>query len=565
MDKLNTIFLKYIGIGEEFLLIKKDDIWSDLIKSILSVENTSLVPISSEKKKEASLIVLFIKSKQLNKNSNLFKSIQEEIRYCYNYIPVITISTEKFLNNDRQEKNDLQLQLNLARSLNFFDSSIWNYYVPIDKEFKNNFSNAINEIKTNYQKGYYNLIVCKEFIDLQYRLLQNSFIEDFGEGHAANISPFIFHSESKMKEESLNIANKIFNNYNSFYWKILLVDDYAEEQLRTINEYNSNSRLTKYDIIKNVIENNSSFSVNNFKRDKINILIENATSLGNAIQKISKSTYDIILLDYLLDKKQNGQREYSHNLLKVIANICSNKEGYKENDYKKLELYCIDRLIDEQKNDEIYNDIISGIIKNKGPLGKFWFLNISSFQSAFLDRLQEQGLGHNCEHWYLSRGGDPVNTPKLFKYTFLRFMELQTNFVIYDTKKIIAFFENRPLGQSGNSCEAGTWARTIFGEFIFKFYSRDIINHDVNNSSGFACSVNDITKKEEKYRKAYNLTDHFRHLLYLLAFDSGLNMQIAWEELQLIKRKLINENTEKIKNTFENIEICIAKVLNEFK
>ncbi len=72
------------------------------------------------------------------------------------------------------------------------------------------------------------------------------------------------------------------------------------------------------------------------------------------------------------------------------------------------------------------------------------------------------------------------------------------------------------------------WAKSIFGAFIHKFYSRSILLQDAQQGSCFAKTVLEYALKDKATREAYNLAEHFRHLIYLLAFESSSKMHIAW-------------------------------------
>ena len=294
----------------------------------------------------------------------------------------------------------------------------------------------------------------------------------------------------------------------------------------------------------------------------------NETYIWKSLLMLSEKTYDIILLDYLLGTRPNGNgREYSHELLILLNNICNNVSGYKKNDAEKIKYYLPKNGID----DEILNNVINGIIKHKGPLGKFWIMNISSFHTAFLDRLHEQGFGYNSEHWNISRGGDPINTPALFRFSLFSIMLLQKNQGLLKSIDIIRFIYSKKIIDN----RVNEWARMVFGEFILKFYTRDVLKFDKEEKSKFACSIIEVSK-EQQFQSAFNLAEHFRHLLYLLAFDAGFNMQTVWEELQLIKRKIaeikdkVNEDKDKendfgeLHKIFEVIECYIVKSLQQY-
>lgn len=156
---------------------------------------------------------------------------------------------EKIENQNLRNKEFIERtkNFNISKKVNFIDSSIWHYYVPIIKnininnidnikeDFKVRLQNAINNIKNNYKLELYNATVSKEFLEFQSRVLKQSYIESIGSnGHADNINPFIFHSETKMRIK----ADRKFKDLENFFgivsfkeieWDILLVDDFSEK------------------------------------------------------------------------------------------------------------------------------------------------------------------------------------------------------------------------------------------------------------------------------------------------------------------------------------------------
>lgn len=469
-------------------------------------------------------------------------------------------------------KNVLTQFINVNRTFLFFDSNIWVRSLSFDELI-------MPPKDLEIDNDIFNLNIAEEFIEFQERLFKQSHLDD-KDSHGIHVSPFVFHSETKMKQE---IEDRILKKINfDLDWNSLLVDDYANLPLSPFSVQKKYERLTKKNIIKYLLSFTRLEIISVYDDD------DNSNLIWKTLKKLSVNTYDIIFLDYLLgDNDQRiNQREYSHELLLLLDGICSNKSGFRKNDFLGLIEYLPENWLIYNTHQNKYevsnwehikniNKVIEGIKQRKGPLGKFWFFNISSFQSAFLDRLREQGLGHNSEHWFLSRGADPVNTPELFRYSLFNFLLLQQKQAIFTIENLVDFFcEKGNIEALNNSFNADKWARTIFGSFIHRFYSKDILKKDMENGSKFAKSVIELANEDNNaISSAYNLVEHFRHLLYLLAFDSGMNMQIAWEELRLIRRKLNSldsggteisfppDKKEKIFSIFNKIEIYIDSVL----
>ena len=230
------------------------------------------------------------------------------------------------------------------RFARYMDSSIWNYYAPIivKDESKDGldperfdfsyFTSAIQSIINNsfYKTprgvtNLYEINVTKEYADINERILMQSKLLEVS-GHDKNVSPFLFHSEQKVKEETekkkelkrRSGIKTLKDEILSYKWRILLVDDHAITPLR-IGE--SHSKLSKSDII--IKELSKVFGEGNVttdsKRTSANIYIDCVSTIDEAQQRLKSKKYEIVLLDYLLDHRKEGEgREYGYELLKGI-------------------------------------------------------------------------------------------------------------------------------------------------------------------------------------------------------------------------------------------------------
>ena len=315
------------------------------------------------------------------------------------------------------------------------DSGIWNYLATDKEDFKND----VKEIKQNWEKGYYDLSIAREYAELNARLTQNSYlhIPTLGGhgaagstcgGHGAEVSPFLFHSETQIKSKIE--PQDVF----SYQWRFLLLDDKVDKD-KEDSEGNktgilsSESKLpplTKADILrerigqipgakcecvlakKNVDDGKWHFyrdgqKVEEKKKEKtddkekielpplpegVNIQIVCVETIEEACALMGKIEFDIILLDYLLDKDEslsNSPRAYGYQLLTKI--------------YKR----------------EVTVEL--------GPQGKLFFMFISAFTTAVNERLTLEGLSRDEEIWLIGEGACPTNTPELFKYRLLHLMK----------------------------------------------------------------------------------------------------------------------------------------------
>ena len=225
------------------------------------------------------------------------------------------------------------------------DSSIWNYYVPVfatdslgncaTEIHYERFYHVLQEVSRNTAKGLYNLSVADEYADLNARLLEQSYLK----GSHKAISPFIFHSENELQtlireefEERVGLENEsIVSQIKNHKWRILLVDDKAEDGMSITDTKKVPSANNRYDsyglplnsklsiiislLDKLFVDSNHTISYGESVSNSKNVLfsIEYAKNVSKAQDKIRNKKYDLILLDYLLE-----QDEYGYELLEEI-------------------------------------------------------------------------------------------------------------------------------------------------------------------------------------------------------------------------------------------------------
>jgi len=349
------------------------------------------------------IIIVFARMSDLHENSRvekLVKKFRKREEKPYKPYPMILIALEPLeevldfeqdnieQRNSETDKNGrkenletlshIQIinSLHLDKRIEFFDSSIWHYYVPLNKNFKKNFRNVVEKIRKNYENKLYLTNIAREYIEFQSRLMLQSHLAPVGEGtHATHITPFIFHSETVMEQRAKQTLEKIKKIEEKLYlrkvkWKFLLVDDYADKGLAIDKTEENNAKLTKGEqkemptkktIIQDVLKN-----IDKRIDDRI-CTIEVSPSVEDFKNKISKDEgktiqskngkkkeiYDIILLDYLLDRG-NDKRNTAMDVLEIIH----------LGKYKK---------------------------ELKGPIARFRFSPISVFPYAFLERIRQRG------------------------------------------------------------------------------------------------------------------------------------------------------------------------------
>lgn len=459
----------------------------------------------------------------------------------------------------------------------FVDSSIWNYYVPIevndDQKGYNfqRFNQAIKEISENSSNQLYDFPISKEFADLNARMLKISYVQSFDNtrhrGHENYISPFLFHSEWEMRKriiiENSSVESNVFHQYLTHYkWRILLVDDYADKSLMKdepndeklgphgklqiiINDLN---KIGKYNIawcrpfFKNTSQatdlhlDREYANENTDNKGEPNIYIVCVHTIKEAEIIIHHFRFDLILLDYLLGENSEGtRREYSYELLKDIENKLT---SYKQS-------HCI------------------------GPLNRFYFMYISAFVPAISERLQEQGLIRDTPYWHIARGACPTNTPYLFLYYLYRLMEKRYNEMSFEKESNIKGHTLIDLLQNifdDDFKEVKPKAAKLFNSLLNLRNKYDIMKHDVYNEDSDRDWLNkrgsllvySLFPDIKCYSNAF--WEHIQQLIYTIAFGTIRQWPEMWEEYVLVRDRLKKAEQETSLSSFNTNKLLSGKI-----
>ncbi len=278
----------------------------------------------------------------------------------------------------------------------FFDSSIWFRYAESTHQEK--YLIAESTILSNF----YDLTSALEFREFQIRLFENSWLDPKYQidNHGSHVTPFLFHSETEMDEntsDKINFIKKSLNDLKieEWSWNILIADDKARP---------NNGSFCKLEAIKTVLcklpyknlDVTCEFDANNIKLKFITGEVLNFNfHVQNSFEDAKKSiindyTNDVILLDYLF----------------------------------------IERADDEKCN---YGDSIIDELSNRKGNKKRWILPISAYNFAFLESINSKGLPFYDENYVLSTGGDPICTPHLFRSKFFEMLHLQLSELLTST------------------------------------------------------------------------------------------------------------------------------------
>lgn len=484
---------------------------------------------------------------------NRFTCLNPQEKYVPSYAPILHVSSLDLFSETSQASHVAII----PRYIKYIDSSIWNYYVPYqrkdhDRTFRERFLIALSEIIDNTLYGVYNINNAREYADLHARQAKQSYMSGVG-AHTKNVSPYLFHSEYDMEKlvepvegTSESPFHKIdhFLKENNFRWRLLIIDDFAIEHLKTYPK--GGSQLTKTDIIVHILTKRFGlkcrasaadpsvlhlYQVQNAKLVNY-FLIERAQTITEAATKLKEKCYDIILLDYLLKYKDSTRREYSYELLDLIMT---------ESDIQKM----------------------------AAPFRKFWIFHISSFRSAIQERLQEKGHTYDNNYWHIGQGACPLNTPRLFEYRLYSFMYKQIDTLsvptsyqdpgqikIFTITQLLDYLMFSPdLSNKMNT--ASEFTKRMRHNFqtllqLKEIYKKLHIEMEIFRSRNQSELINSIYMDMRGYNNAF--WEHLIHLAHLIAYGSAPQWNEMSEELYFLKNDLPEGALKRIAQHIEELK-----------
>ena len=387
----------------------------------------------------------------------------------------------------------------LDSRVKFWDSSIWLRYVPLldenwATEQKAAFDNVLKDMHDYHAAKLYDTISAREFLEFHVRLYHNSFVagvaHEVTRAHGGEVTPFSFHSETKIRQEAKAIHQKL----EGLAWRILLIDDTGETNVQTVG--NSGTH-TKKQIVeeaiggKDLIQIVSVIDLNKAKTDFI---------------KDKTKHYDIILLDYLFHN--NGKNEFGIDFLKTILNEAN---GYLETD-------CL------------------------GPLGKHYIVPISVYQNALTDNLHDAALLTHGDKWLITQGTDPLNKPHLFRFILFRLMERQVNKAFIAQNLLQDFRNNSPSEMMDNARRAYVSIITRSNKLdnLLKFYDTSLFAKSLLDKN-----FDQIKDKQGRINRknVMAIGEHFQHLFVLIANGNTQFKPQMWEEYFWLKDRLMVDKT----------------------
>lgn len=436
------------------------------------------------------------------------------------------------------------------------DSGIWNYFA----EDNGHFNSIVKDIINNYESNYYGLLISQEFADLNARLTTESYIytdsNDEPEsldnsdendeqssdnlGHGADVSPFLFHSESKLKRERIIDENSYRGgvyDVNNYHWRVLLVDDRIGESYLKPQEL----QVTKEAILKKRIDammgfgtcecvylsddENSQYSINSafdcVDNDKANMVVLCVDTIEKAECALKNYKFDFIFLDYLLKKSNNAPRRYGYELLTDLDRAIGKNNGY-------LTPY------------SRYNNGEQFIV---GPDHRYFFMFISAFTTAISERLRLFGWSRSEELWHIAEGACPTNTPELFCYNLEKMMvkrikdsgieNLAPNNIL---KIIYEIYRPAKKGEASIRKRANESYQNVLS--LLYHYNRILNDVQIPEAGKSVFSTRGsvlMTSYFQKYMNMGGLLEHLVHLVHLTAFGTVRQWPEMWEESLFFK------------------------------
>lgn len=171
-------------------------------------------------------------------------------------------------------------------------------------------------------------------------------------------------------------------------------------------------------------------------KDEEGVQIVGVRDLETALALMSYCKFDIILLDYLLGRrnyKEENERTYSTELFEFLSHSF-------KNDLDSAPAV-VDMLKENnpQLSDIQLKEFQDNVRLNRGPLDKFWIIPMTSYNSSFISDLQSKHVKLIDHRWNISQGADPINTPWKFLYKLNEFVDLQLRQSVFWESQLLTF------------------------------------------------------------------------------------------------------------------------------
>jgi hypothetical protein len=298
--------------------------------------------------------------------------------------PIIYCLDFDFIKYQKEHNND---------NIFFLDSSIWQRAVKLNSpSFLNDLRIVIKYFEDNSK--YWDRLVTLEALEYQTRMFKEMHLAPFGVvGHATALNLSSWASESKTAP---NVGEP--QTPQSFLpRRFLLIDDFARQDLRRIGEEESNEKgnpglsdevKPAEANVKSISKGQRIYALLGALVDISNCEFDTVQTLAGAKDAVTKKTYDMIFLDYVLDGSAK-KRETGLQFLRHLTDDKQNKS--------------IKKSVDE----------------------KLWVFPVSSFAEAFIGDMLNGDIQPVNPHFNWSCGADPIRQPNQFKKELCKFLGRQ--------------------------------------------------------------------------------------------------------------------------------------------
>lgn len=408
----------------------------------------------------------------------------------------------------------------LPRYAFIMDDSIWNFLLLQGEGLVDRFKIIIKHIRSILGDNFYYLGIAREYAHLKARIVREAFILNQGgiSNHGAHISPFLFHSEGKMKAMIDDLHDRI-DAIRDHKWRFLLLDDKYSVSLQSSR---SDVQINKEIILKKRL--NSVLGVADTDTDIYTL--DCVATVDDAESRIADKRYDIIFIDYLLEN------DYGYKLLKRIKDKCDCIEGYQE--YPKF----------------------------VGPFRRLFFMFTSAFTTAVSERLVLEGMNRSKDYWYIGEGACPTNTPQLFDYYLINILDKRlqdTGISDLSPENVYnLMYEIFKPKVGAEKFSVRKRANDHYRKILSLQYHYHRLLDDVNPNNGSELATNFV----KSHTHLGGLLEHLLQLVHITAFGSVRQWPEMWEEYLYCKAQFDDyyliernqDNLEKIKKSFHEEE-----------
>jgi Leucine-rich repeat (LRR) protein len=277
--------------------------------------------------------------------------------------------------------------------------------------------------------------------------------------------------------------------------------NYTKRSISLDPRANQNKAISKKTLIENLISD-FDITIHSPGQDEYSLSDNEAgvDIISKSITKLEKECFDIILLDYLLghQREDTKTREFGHFFLEEL------KEDHK------------------QENPNL----------NLGPFSKNWIFPISSFPFALSDKMKQLGINNYSEIWYISRGGDPISSPHLFRYYFYKFIRQQVLECFMEGYALTKYL--KPLNHIQ---QIEIWATAVIKKLDSLELKRIFLESDLDKTP-FINGAYEITAN--KFRKVIKQLNALLNILSsgVKNYSTLKQFEVSWAEF---KQSLVEE------------------------